>query len=139
MADVAAVGGTVVLDAEGLSKAASHDREMQVLLTVAERKGSRVIISAVTIAEVLRNSATDANLNRLLKKLPIVDVDTDVAREAGVLLGVGFMKGTPGNPTIDALVAVTAIRSQRPTVVFTSDPGDLTKLLDGSGVSVQKV
>jgi predicted nucleic acid-binding protein len=136
---IAREGGTVVLDSEGLSKMANNDRALQVHLTIAAAKDARVVISAVTIAEVLRDSAKDANLNRVLKKLPVVHVDSGVAREAGVLLGQGTMTGTAGNPTVDALVAVTAIRSERPTVVFTSDPGDLTKLLDGSGVSVLRV
>ncbi|HXH78674.1 type II toxin-antitoxin system VapC family toxin [Nocardioides sp.] len=136
MARAVGEGGTLVLDAEGLSKAASNDRAMRIRLAAAYKRDARVVLSAITIAEVLRHPARDANVNRALKKLAVIDVDTDIARDAGVLLGKGAMTGTPGNPTVDAVVAATAIRQDEPVIVLTSDPGDLTRLLDDTPVTV---
>lgn len=133
------LGGTLVLDAEGLSKAANNDRVMRIHLAAAVKCDAEVVLSAVTIAEVLRHSSRDANLNRLLKSLTVISVDTGIARDAGVLLGKGTMSGTPGNPTVDAVVAATAIRQEEPVTVLTSDTGDLTRLLGGTSVTVTHV
>lgn len=132
-------GGTLVLDSEGLSKAAESDRAIQVHLEAAKRRDARVVISAVTIAETMRDPVRDANLNRAIKAVVTVDVDKDIARDAGALLGGGAMSGTPGNSTVDALVAATAIRQELPVLVLTSDPGDLVRLVDGTPVKVTHV
>lgn len=132
-------GGTLVLDAEGLSKFATGDPHVGALVKSADARDARVILSAVTITEVLRHPSRDANLNRVLKKITAVEVDEQIARAAGELLGRTETQGTPGNPTVDALVAATAINAEGPALVLTSDPGDLIRLLDGTKVRVERV
>jgi metal-dependent amidase/aminoacylase/carboxypeptidase family protein len=61
--------------------------------------------------------------------------DEATARLAGTL---GFASDTDDG--IDALVAAEAARIDIPTVVLTSDPGDLERLVTGSPhVSVRRV
>lgn len=136
---VKARGGTLVLDADGLSKFADGNRRVAAVIKAAFTRDARVIISAVTIAEVLRHPSRDANLNRVLKRLTAVEVDVAVARAAGELLGKTNTQGTPGNPTVDAVVAATAISADGPTLVLTSDPKDLIRLLDGTKIRVESV
>ena len=99
-----------------------------------------VVISAVTLAEVVRGVARDAGLNRVVKATVVWPADEALARRAGRLLGK-----VSSDATIDALVAATAVaaregHSAAHCVVLTSDPGDLRLLLaDEPGVRVVAV
>src|SRR5260370_38589951 len=63
----ARAAGVMVLDNEGVSKAAT-DRPMYVRLKVAYDDGHRVLTSAAVLAEVLRGSSRDADLYRGLAR-----------------------------------------------------------------------
>lgn len=119
----------IVLDAEGVSKAAANDRAVQAWLERARELDAEVIVSAVTVAEVIRGVARDAGCNRVLKAADIWPADESLGRRAGRLLA-----GANFDATIDALVAATALtgieRYGAPRcVVLTSDPNDLAALL----------
>jgi len=118
------LGGTVVLDAEGVVKAARADRRIQALLTSARNRDARVVVSAVTLAEILRGSPRDAAFHQILHRSALVPVSVDIGRSAGSLLGSTGMSGA----TIDAIVAATAAVQPRPVLLLTSDPGDLARL-----------
>lgn len=126
------VSDLLVLDADGVSKAAEGDRSVQAWLERARELDADVIVSAVTLTEVLRGVPRDAGCNRVLKAVDLWTVDEQLARRAGRLLGrVG------GNNTVDAVVAATAITACEQLasgrcVVLTSDPGDLRGLLSES-------
>ena len=85
-----------------------------------------MVINAVTLAETIRGSARDAHVHRITRRAHIDEVDADIAVEAGRLLGA-----TGRADTVDALVAVTAIRLQKPVTILTSDPDDLRALTAG--------
>lgn len=119
----------LVLDAEGVSKAAANDRAAQAWLERARELDAEVIVSAVTVAEVVRGVARDAGCNRVLKAADIWPADESLGRRAGRLLASANF-----DATIDALVAATAVtaieRYGAPRcVVLTSDPNDLAALL----------
>lgn len=120
----------LVLDAEGVSKAASHDRSVQAWLERARELDADVVISAVTVAEVVRGVARDARLNRVLKAADVRAAGEVLARRAGRLLGRAGSAAT-----IDAFVAATALamldgaESTGRCALLTSDPDDLTALL----------
>lgn len=127
----------LVLDAEGVSKAAANDPRVQAWLERASELDSDVVISAVTLAEVVRGDARDARLNRVAKATVVWPADEALARRAGRLLGK-----VSSDATIDALVAATAVVGRERhgadhCVVLTSDPGDLRLLLaDEPGIRV---
>jgi predicted nucleic acid-binding protein len=127
--------GTLVLDSEGLSKAAAGDETVGAFLKTALQQGHRVVVPAVTIAEVLRGGARDAGVHHVLNRVVVADVTRELARSAGEILGdVG------GNNTIDALVAAVAVSRQGRVILLTSDVGDLAQLTAGRGdISVQAV
>lgn len=124
----------LVLDAEGLSKAASGDPSVQVWLERAREVDADVIVSAVTVSEVVRGGARDARLDRTLKATDVRSIDEALARRAGRLLG-----RARSDATIDALVVATALTmlerqgGERRCMLLTSDPDDLTALLAGHG------
>ncbi|MGF1662078.1 MAG: PIN domain-containing protein [Kineosporiaceae bacterium] len=119
-----AVGGTVVLDSEGLAAAARNDRLVAGVLASARDRRARVVVCAITLTEVLRGGSRDAGVHRVLSRIPVVDVDRELGRSSGELLGRVSLRGA----TVDAAVAATALAAEGPVLVLTSDPGDLTTL-----------
>lgn len=117
--------GTMVLDADGLAKLAQDDERALAHLTVALRQRHRVVVSAVTLTEVLRGGPRDTAVHRTLKRVSVEPVTPAQGRAAGELLG---STGMGGDNAIDALVAATALAKPGPVVVLTSDPQDLRRL-----------
>lgn len=117
--------GAVVLDAEGLSKAAANDVRVRGYLTAAERLGAPVVVSAITLAESVRGRRSDAAVFRVLDGAVVRPVTAAVAQHAGALLGA-----TGRSDTVDAVVAATAEGCGR-VFLLTSDPDDLGALTEG--------
>jgi predicted nucleic acid-binding protein len=113
----------LVLDSDGLSKAAAGDPWAVAWVARARELRLPLVVNAVTLTETIRGVGRDARIHLLTKNALVDPVDAELAGEAGRLLGKARR-----NDTIDALVAVTAIRLQHPVVILTSDPDDLTAL-----------
>jgi len=112
-----------VLDAEGLSKTAEGDPRTVAWIVRARELNLPVVLNAVSLAETLRGARRAAHIHLLVRNAHIENVDPALAMEAGELLG-----RTKRDDTIDALVAVTVIRLDRPVIILTSDPDDLSAL-----------
>jgi predicted nucleic acid-binding protein len=123
-----AVGGTLVLDSEVLSKLARGDEAARTWARRAHERDAAVVTVASVLAEVLRGGQRDAAVHRVLSRVAVLPVDRDCGRIAGELLGA---TGLPGRRcAMDALVAAVALSQPRPVVLLTSDPGDLGKLTE---------
>jgi predicted nucleic acid-binding protein len=120
--------GTLMLDSEGVAKAARGDRIAQRSVEQALTRGMSVVVSAITLTEVLRDRPQDAPIHRLLSKVTQLPVTSEIARKAGGLLGGTGLDGH--RCAIDAVVAATALAQPRPVILLTSDPGDLSKLVE---------
>lgn len=98
---------------------------------------AEVVVSAVTVAELVRGVARDARLNRVLKATDVRPADEPLARRAGRLLDTA-----KSDTAIDALVAATALafrdsHGSPRCVILTSDPDDFAALLsEESGVLI---
>lgn len=126
------VPDAVLLDSEGLSAGAQGNARVRAELTVAEQLGTRVYVSSVTLAEVLRGQRRDARVHSLLSAVEKVPVTPDLGRAAGELLG-----RTGRDDTVDAVVAVTAQSVGRLVRLLTGDPADLRALTaDMPGVTL---
>ena len=123
-----AAAGTLVLDAEGLSKLAAGDARTRGYLDSAIARGARVAISAITMTEALRGGPRDAAVHRVLTRITVLPVTAAVARRAGELLGTTGLSGH--RCAIDAVVAAIALDMERPVVLLTSDTDDLNKLVE---------
>jgi predicted nucleic acid-binding protein len=125
------VGATLVLDAEGLVKLASGDRDATSFARDAYDKNGIVVTAASTLAEVLRGGSRDAPVYRVLGRVQVIPISQDCGRAAGELLGRTGMSGN--RCAMDALLAAVALSQPRPTVLLTSDPDDLAELTDEPG------
>ncbi|MEV6417330.1 hypothetical protein [Kribbella sp. NPDC051718] len=116
--------GTLVLDNEGLSRAAT-DRAMYVRLQAAYLDGRRVVTSAAILAEALRGTARDAGVYRVLGGIVVEPVTQQIGELAGKLIGAA---GLGSGHAVDAILVATALGEPGPIVIATSDLGDLNAL-----------
>jgi hypothetical protein len=115
----------IVLDNGALIALERNDRKMWARLKAAATAGVPVVVPAAAFAQAWRGgSQRQAHLARALDHLEFPSLDEPVARAAGVLCG---MTGT--SDVVDASVALAAAHPDV-TAVCTSDPTDLTRLLE---------
>ena len=79
------------------------------------------VVPAPVVWQVWRDGSRQARLARLLRGCVVEPVDEALARSAGELLGRAHTADG-----VDAVVVLSAAR--RGGIVYTSDPGDLTRL-----------
>lgn len=127
-----AAGGTLILDSEGLSKLAAGDARARAYLDTARVRRARVVVSAITLAEVLRGGPRDVAVHRVLSRVVTLPVSAELGRLAGELLGATGLSGH--RCAIDSVVAATALAVARPAVLLTSDPDDLSRLVEEPGI-----
>jgi predicted nucleic acid-binding protein len=125
------MGGTLVLDSEGLSKLAAGNASARAYLDTALARRAQVVVSAITLTETLRGGSRDATVHRVLSRITVVPVTAQIARRAGELLGTTGLSGH--RCAIDAIVAATALGLEHPIVLLTSDPDDLNRLVEEPG------
>ncbi len=126
------IGGTLVLDAEGLVKLAANHPHAYARVKAARNRHGQVVTAASTLAEVLRGGPGDAPVHRVLGQITVIPIDEQQGRAAGELLGRTGLSGH--RYALDALLAVVALDQPRPVVVLTSDPRDLGRLTDEPGI-----
>ena len=120
------VGGTLVLDAEGLRKLADGNPRAVSFARDALSADAAVVTAASTLTEVMRGGPRDTQVHRVLKEVIVVPVGRELARAAGELLGKTGLSGH--RCALDALLAVVALAQPRPVVLLTSDIGDMRRL-----------
>lgn len=120
--------GTVVLDSEGLSKAAARDERTAAFIKQALAEQGRVVVPAVTLAEVLRGGQRDTAVHHVLHQYEVQDITAAVGRAAGEILGQ-----TDSDKTVDAVVAAVAAARPGRVLILTSDVDDLSALTAGRG------
>jgi len=124
----------LVLDTGGVLALSRRDREaMAVYRYVVERRTVDVVIPMPVVVEAVRGDGPrDAGVNRVLAEVDaLVPLDEPLAREAGRLWAA---VGGGSTSAVDAVVAAVALRSRglAPTVIMTSDPKDLGRLVGDS-------
>jgi predicted nucleic acid-binding protein len=125
------VGGTLVLDAEGLTKLASDHPAVYARIKAARNRRSTLVTAASTLTEVLRGGPKDARMHRVLSRMTVIPIEKQEGRAAGELLG---QTGLPGHRcALDALLAVVALAQPRPAVLLTSDTDDMRRLTEEPG------
>ncbi|SNQ47123.1 conserved hypothetical protein [Frankia canadensis] len=116
-----------VLDCEALSLAVRGDRKMIARLDVAARGEAEVVTSPMTLVEAHDGRTTEQRWDWVLSRLQVVDIGKDEARQARRLLADASLHGH--KHAIDAVLAVIARQQKGQIAVFTSDVGDLERLV----------
>ena len=111
-----------LLDTCVLSEARKRNADRRVVGWLGEVPESRLYLSVIALGEIQKGIAALGDRERKRKLQAwlendlrarfagrVLDVDTDVALEWGVLQGQALQKGTPA-PVVDSLIAATAIR-----------------------------
>jgi predicted nucleic acid-binding protein len=120
------IQGSVVLDSQGLSLLVDEDERMVGRIQKARTESFHVVISAITIAEASSAGPRRRRRDFVLSRLHIEPVTRELTLQAAELLDRAGMSGH--RHAIDAVVAATALRQARPTLLYTSDPDDMTAL-----------
>ncbi|WP_243789967.1 type II toxin-antitoxin system VapC family toxin [Saccharopolyspora gloriosae] len=135
-----AAGGTLILDGSAVADLAAGGARVRGHLEIVRERRARVVISAVTLAEVLRGDAAGVALDEVLARIAVLPVTSEIARLAGKCSARG-----PGDQaeqsrpdadertesTVDAIVAATALRCARPVVLLTAVPEVMRRLFAG--------
>ncbi|MCO4698810.1 PIN domain-containing protein [Streptomyces sp. RO-S4] len=131
-----------VFDSEALSKAVQGDREMTALIKTAPRLDIPIVTSALTTLEAWdpRQTRRQALWDWTLSRIRVVHTDDQVITMARDMLKSAALHGH--KYAIDAILAAVAGRESArgaQATVFTSDTDDMTQLLAGHSVRVEKV
>jgi predicted nucleic acid-binding protein len=129
------VSRTVVLDAEAVSRLIERTQAAQAWATFIRRQKARLHVSSLTLAELAIGTSRDAALRHAVSRMATHDVTPDIAFTAGAMRA-RVRRRKQRDLTVDAVVAATAASLPGPVVVLTSDPADLTALLEGTDVRV---
>lgn len=115
----------LILDAGALVGVDRNDPDVVHLLRRAQQAGLELRTNPMVVSQVWRDRrGRQANLARLLQAVKVQPVHDEDGREAGALLG----RAGTADP-IDATVVLMAGPGDR---IFTSDPDDLTKLVEAA-------
>ncbi|MBW3647486.1 MAG: PIN domain-containing protein [Actinobacteria bacterium] len=126
---------TLLLDSDGLSKLATRQVRMRVLLERAHRLDAEVVVPWTALAETLQGPNKPAVLYAL-SITHLIEIAEQHYREAADLMELTGM----GGHTIDALVVAAALGLSRPVVIVTSDPDDMRRLTQGQeGIAIVAV
>jgi predicted nucleic acid-binding protein len=116
---------SVVLDSGALIAVDRGSRDTKQTIELLRRAGETLRTPSPVVGQVWRDGSRQAVLARLLQRVDVLDVSEDHARRAGELLGAAG-----GTDVVDALVALAARGAD---TVLTSDPADITRLLEARG------
>lgn len=131
-----------VFDCEALSKAVHGDRDITALMKAAPQLDIPVITSALTTLEAWDppESGRQTLWNWTLSRIRVIHTDDQVIATSRDMLKAAGLHGH--KYAIDAVLAAMAAReaaSGLQVTVFTSDTDDLTQLLAGHPVRIEKV
>ena len=121
----------LVLDAGALIAVDRADRRVAGLIELGRRAGAGLVTSPPAVGQAWRDGVRQARLARALAMLEAQPVSLGDARVAGELLARAGR-----SDVVDALVAMLALPGDQ---VLTSDPDDLSDLIDARGLEIRVV
>jgi hypothetical protein len=120
----------IVLDSGAIDQVVTN-REFRAVLDDLVRSGWTPVIPTPVLAEAITGRPIDAPANQAIGRIGTTTTDEALARQAGALRHTAERTGRRRAPSaIDAIVAAHAA-DVGAGVVFTTDPGDLRRLLSG--------
>ena len=120
----------LVLDAGALLALERNDRAMWMRLKAAHLAGRDVVVHGGILAQAWRGTGPrEALLSIALEGIEVLPLDRALGRAAGELLAL-----TRGSDAIDAALALLA---EDDDYILTSDPEDITPLVEATGRHVE--
>ena len=116
----------LILDAGALIAVDRRDRSVGAILRLAHQEQLPGRTSAAVVAQVWRGGGRQANLARVLAGIDAVGLDDSAGRSVGALL-----RQSRTDDVVDGHLAWVV---QPGDIVLTSDPGDITTILDARAV-----
>jgi predicted nucleic acid-binding protein len=126
----------VVFDCQALARAVTGDEYLRGVIRLAKQENSPVVVSVATMVEVIHPRIDTRELRYVLSLIRLVDVTADIARSASELLSAAGLHGH--THALDSFVCATALASQGHPTIYTSDLGDVQRLV-GNRASVIRV
>lgn len=121
----------IVFDSGAIDQVVTN-KEFRALVDDLLRSGWTPIIPTSVLAEAITGRAADAPTNQAIGRIGTTVTDEPLARQAGALRYAATRSAARRPPSgIDAIVAAHAADAGS-GVVFTTDPGDLRRLLVAS-------
>ncbi|MGC3993629.1 MAG: hypothetical protein QM779_05825 [Propionicimonas sp.] len=120
------MSNAVVLDSEGLSRAADRDADVIEWIEAARRADLPVVVSAATIVEAANPTTKRAALDWTLSRLSVEPLTKGLAKRSTALLQEAGRHGHEA--ALDAMVCATALAISGRVVILTSDPDDIGEL-----------
>jgi len=117
-----------ILDSGALIAVERRDRLAGARLRLLQMRGVPLVTSAGAVAEVWKDGARQGMLARLIAGVRVAALDEEGAWAVGALLG---RSGT--RDVVDAHVALLASDADH---VLTSDPSDISRLMETRGIRV---
>jgi predicted nucleic acid-binding protein len=118
----------LILDAGALIALARGDTRARAVIELALDEGLLIQVPTPVLAQVHRGGRNHASSDRLLQSVDEFLATTErIARDSGELLGKAGL-----SDAIDAIVAAEALDGA-PAAVLTSDPVDITDLVEVGG------
>jgi ABC-type Fe2+-enterobactin transport system substrate-binding protein len=119
----------LVFDAGALIALDRGDRAIGALLAAAARHGDEAVTSSACVAQAWRDPARQARLTRALGGFLERSLDALAARRCGLLLA--------SSATSDIADAAIALLVESGDTILTSDPRDIARLLEATGVEAR--
>ena len=112
----------ILVDSGALSALADGHEALRIVARKAIKDDISIVVPTIVIAESTIGDARDANVNRTLTQLDVIDLSEGIARDAARLRA-----RVRGSEVADAVMLATADRISGTTVI-TGDPRDLRAL-----------
>jgi hypothetical protein len=119
----------IVFDTGGLIALDRGERKVGALLAAAAASGVEAVTSTACVAQAWRDPARQARLARALAGFLECSLDPVAARDCGRLLARSGI--------VDVVGAALVLLVENGDTVVTSDPRDITRLLDTTGTQAR--
>ncbi len=124
----------LVLDSGGVSVIAKGKGDARAAMNRARTEGWLVVIPAPVLAEVHTGRREHAMIDRVVNAVDMLLPTTpEIAKLAGELRAKSGVLDV-----VDAIVVAEAVASP-PSIILTTDPGDIARLIEAAGLTGDEV
>lgn len=123
---------SIIIDSGALIAIERGNQQIAGWIKEASSRTQPALLPTAVVAETWRGGQRSALIARAMAGCPLIPLDEELAKQAGLLLGqhATFVQQRQKSLVVDAIVVMTAVHSGGGRIL-TSDPGDIGTLADG--------